>query len=550
MSTTKQRILVVGGVAGGASAATRARRMNEDAEIIVFEKDEYISFANCGMPYHIGGEIESRGKLLVATAALLHDRFRIEVRAFHEVRGIDREAKTLDVVNVQTQEVFTEAYDKLVLAPGASPLIPPIEGIDSNNIFTLRNMEDMDAILAFVQANAGRRVAIVGAGFIGIEMAEQFKHVGIEVSLVELQDQVLPPLDYEMAKPIERALEAGGIALHLGSGIDSIESADAQATALILSNGDRIEADAILLGMGVRPNTQLAQDAGLTIGKFGGISVNDYMQTSDEDIYAVGDVVEYRHAVLGIRLRVPLAGPANRAGRIAGEHAATGQSRAMKPVIGTAIVRAFEEVAVMTGLSVKQALQNDLDARSVTVVANHHAGYYPGAKPMFLKLVYEAGSGRVLGAQAIGKAGVDKRIDVIATAIGLGGTIEDLLGLDLAYAPPFGSAKDPVHMAAFAASNDLDGISPLVPSDFDLEGYQVLDVRNTNEVERQPLEGAIHIAVNDLRDRLDELDATRPTIVTCQSGLRAHTATRILKQHGFDEVHNLSGGMTMRSLGR
>ena len=547
-NTSTQRILIVGGVAGGASAATRARRMNEDAEIIVFEKDEYISFANCGMPYHIGGEIESRDKLLVATPALLFDRFRIQVRTFHEVRSIDIESNTIGGINLETQEPFTESYDKLILAPGASPLVPPIEGIQSSNIFTLRNMADMDRILSFVRAQAGSRVAIVGAGFIGIEMAEQLKHVGIDVSLIELQDQVLPPLDYEMARPIQKALEEGGIEVHLGSGIHAIESENGQATAVSLDNGDRVEVDAILLGMGVRPNTQLAQDAGLAIGQFGGISVNEYMQTSDADVYAVGDAVEYLHGVLGIHLRVPLAGPANRAGRIAGEHAATGHAHPMKPVIGTAIVRAFELSAAMTGLSIKQAKQNDLVARSVTITANNHAGYYPGAKPMLLKLVYEAQSGRVLGAQSVGEAGIDKRIDVIATAIALGASVEDLAGLDLVYAPPFGSAKDPVHMAAFAASNDLDGISPLVPFDADLEGYQVVDVRNPDEVERQPLEGAINIPMDALREGLAELDPARPTIVTCHSGLRAHTATRILKQHGFEEVSNLSGGMSVRGL--
>ena len=549
MSTqTKQRIVIVGGVAGGASAATRARRMNEQAEIIVFEKDEYVSFANCGMPYHIGGEIGEREKLLVATPALLHDRFQIDVRTFHEVQKINRETKTIEGINLKTEEPFVQPYDKLILAPGASPLVPPIDGVRSTNVFTLRNIADMDRILDFVEANFGRRVAVVGAGFIGIEMAEQLTHVGIEVSLVELEKQVLPPLDPEMAKSIQNALVEGGVELHLGAGVESIESEQDTAYAIILSNGERIEVDAIILGIGVRPNTFLAEKAGLALGTFGGISVNEYMQTSDKDIYAVGDAVEYEHRVLGIQMRVPLAGPANRAGRIAGEHAATNHAHPMKPVLGTAIVRAFEQIAAMTGLSMKQAKQNNLEARSVTICANHHAGYYPGAKSIKLKLVYEAKTGRVLGAQAIGESGVDKRIDVIATAIGMGATVEDVAGLDLVYAPPFGSAKDPIHMAAFAALNDLDGLTPLVPSDASLEQTQVLDVRNADEIERQPLEGAVCIPLNSLRDRMNELESTRSTIVVCQSGVRAHTATRILKQQGFDDVSTLSGGMTMREL--
>jgi NADPH-dependent 2,4-dienoyl-CoA reductase/sulfur reductase-like enzyme/rhodanese-related sulfurtransferase len=416
-------------------------------------------------------------------------------------------------------------------------------------VFSLRNLADMDRIIAFMQQNTGGRVAVIGAGFIGIEMAEQLQRIGADTVLVELQDQVLPPLDYEMAKPIQIALEKEGVSVKVGSGIQGLQSEDGQVvTCVQLDNGEELKVDAVILGIGVRPNTALAEAAGLEIGKTGGIAVNEFMQTSNPDVYAVGDAVEYRHGVLGIDMRVALAGPANRAGRTAGEHAATNAAHPAKPVLGTAVLRAFGCSAAMTGVSSKQATMNKFDARSVTIIANNHAGYFPGAAPMRLKLVYEAGTGRILGAQAVGADGVDKRIDVIATAISLGGTVEDLTGLDLCYAPPFGSAKDPVHMAAFAALNDLDGITPMVPSDANIGDAQVIDVRTDKEVKALPMEGAIHIPVDVLRSNLDQLDPAKSTIVVCQSGLRAHIATRILKQSGFTDVSDLTGGMAVRSM--
>lgn len=541
-------IVIVGGVAGGASAATRARRLNEDAEIILFEKDEHVSFANCGMPYHVGGEIEDRGKLLVTTPELLRDRVHIDVRPFHEVTTLNLDTKSVSGTNHATDTEFTQTFDKLILAPGASPLVPRIPGVDSDNVFTLRNLADMDRIIAQLKLKSAQTVAVIGAGFIGIEMAEQLVRIGAQPVVVELQNQVLPPLDPEMAKPVQQALEENGVRVALGSGIKGFNTEGSSVTAVELENDKVIEADIVLLGMGVRPNTKLAVDAGLTIGEFGGIRVNEFMQTSNPDVYAVGDAVEYRHGVLDIDMRIPLAGPANRAGRIAGEHSASGNAHPMKPVLGTAILRVFETAAAMTGLSEKQAAFNKIDARAVTIIANDHAGYFPGATPMRLKLVYEAGSGKVFGAQAVGQNGVDKRIDVIATAIAMKATVEDISGFDLVYAPPFGSAKDPLHMAAFAAMNDLDGLTPVIKTDADLEGYQILDVRNPDEIECQPCDGAVTIPLNDLRDRIGELDLEKPTAVVCQSGLRAHTATRILKQSGFQDVRNVSGGMSMRGL--
>ena len=478
-------IVIVGGVAGGASAATRARRMNEQARIIMFEKDAYVSFANCGLPYYLGGEIQERAKLLVATPELFEKRFRIEVRTRQEVTAIDRAAKMVTVENHVTGVVYREHYDKLILAPGANPLTPPLPGLNARGVFTLRNLDDTDRIAAALPQT--RRAVVVGGGFIGLEVAEQFCARGIEVTLVEMLPQVLPLLDPEMAEPLHREIEAHGVRLELGRGIAAVKETGGAASAVILTDGTWLPGDLVLLGLGVRPSTRLAADAGLQIGASGGIATDDYMRTSDPDIYAVGDAAEYAYAPTGTRLRVALAGPANRTGRLAGEHAATGSARPSPMVYGTSIVRVFGKAAGITGLSLRAARKAGLDARAVHITGNHHAGYFPGAEQMVLKLVYENGSGRVLGAQAVGGAGIDKRLDVIATLMYFWGTVHQLAELDLAYAPPFGSAKDPVHMAAFAAQNDLDGLAPLLQPDADLAGYQVVDVRDPEEIAKLPL---------------------------------------------------------------
>jgi NADPH-dependent 2,4-dienoyl-CoA reductase/sulfur reductase-like enzyme/rhodanese-related sulfurtransferase len=551
MKTPELTIAIVGGVAGGASAATRARRMNEHANIILFEKDQHVSFANCGLPYYIGGEIDQRDKLLVAPQELLEQRFQLDVRTRQEVLRIERKSKTLTVVDHTKGTEYQQHYDKLILSPGARPLVPPLEGVEAKNVFTLRNLEDTDHIYAAVEGSKTKRAVVVGAGFIGLEMVEQLLERGFEVTLAEMQPQILPLLDPEMVQPLQQDLTARGVRLLLGDGIERVLVDDAgKATGVQLQSGTTAEGDLVILGLGVRANTQLAEQAGLEIGKTGGITTNRFLQTNDPDIYAVGDVAEYPFGPTGTSMRIALAGPANRSGRIAGEHAATGASAPIADVLGTAIVRLFDQAVAVTGLSLALARRLDVEARSVTIVANHHAGYFPGAMPLTLKLVYEPETGRVLGAQAVGHAGIDKRIDVIATAMAMKATVRDLAGLDLAYAPPFGAAKDPIHMAAFAACNQLDGVEDFVPADADLSDKQVLDVRTRAEVKKTPLaevEGAVNIPLDELRDRLDELDRDRPTVVSCGVGLRAHVAVRILKQHGFGDVANLSGGATLRN---
>jgi NADPH-dependent 2,4-dienoyl-CoA reductase/sulfur reductase-like enzyme/rhodanese-related sulfurtransferase len=540
-------ILIVGGVAGGASAAARARRMNEDARIIIFERDSYVSFANCGLPYYLGGEIKDRDALLIAKPALFKRRFDIEVRTRHLVTAIDREAKSVTVTDLEADASYEMTYDKLILAPGADPIEPPIPGVEAGGVFTLRNLEDTDRIAEAMPE--AQRAVVVGGGYVGLETAEQFRRRGLEVALVEMQPQVLPLHDPEMVEPLHRQLEFNGVHLELGNGIASIEEQGGRVTAAVLADGTRLPADLILLGIGVRPNTGLAEAAGIELGQSRGIATDEFMRTSDPDVYAVGDVAEYTYGPTGTRLRVPLAGPANRTGRLAGEHAATGRSREAPAAWGTSIVRVFGTSAGLTGLSLKAATATGYQANATHVIANHHAGYYPGAQAMIVKLVFEEGTGKVLGAQACGGEGVDKRLDIVATAMHFGGTVHDLAELDLAYAPPFGSAKDPVHMAAFAAQNHLDGLAPVVQPDIDLCPYQTLDVRSAAEVEALPLAGCddvVNIPLDKLRDRLDELDPSLPTVVACRSGLRSYVATRILKQHGFKAVYNLSGAAAMR----
>ena len=543
--------MIVGGVAGGASAATRARRMNESAEIILLEKDEYVSFANCGLPYHIGEEIVDRGQLLVASKELLERRFRLDVRVRHEATAVNRAAKTVTVRNLSTGEDTQLSYDKLILSPGAAPFVPPIPGKDASGVFTLRNVADMDHIKASVDDSETKTAIVVGAGFIGLEVVEQLVNRGFQVALAEMQPQVLPPFDAEMVEPIQCALQANGVGFYAGDGIKAILTDDMNvATGIELSSGQQIKSNLVILGLGVRPNTQLALDAGLNIGKTGGILTNRWLQTNDPDIYAVGDASEYVTCPTDSSMRVALAGPANRAGRLAGEHAATGSCHPIANVLGTAIVRVFDQTAGMTGLSLKAATRFGVNATSVTVVTGQHAGYFPGATPLTLKLVFDPTDGRVLGAQAVGKDGVDKRIDVIATAMTFKATVQDLAGLDLCYAPPFGSAKDPVHQAAFAACNHLAGVDTFIPADADLSDAQLVDVRTSDEVKKSPLAGgghAVNIPVDDLRDRIGELDASRKTVVSCGVGVRAHVAARILRQHGFDNVRNLSGGATVRN---
>lgn len=541
----------MGGVAGGASAATRARRMNESAEIIILEKDQYVSFANCGLPYYIGGEIIERGKLLVATAEFLRRRFKLDVRTRQEARSIDRKNRTVEVFDHEQQQSYQLEYDKLILAPGAAPITPPLDGLSAEGVYTLRNMADTDQIQSAVSRSRKKQAAVIGSGFIGLEMVEQLERRGFRVGLAELQPHILPLLDPEISRPLLDELTSHGVSVHTGDGIQKVLTDESGAACGVqLASGTVIEADLVILGLGVRPQTQLATQAGLALGSSGGIATNSWMQTSDPNIYAVGDAAEYPYGPLDSQMRVALAGPANRAGRLAGEHAAMGTSAAMAPVFGTSIVRVFEISAGITGLSASSAKRSGIAARSVTVIANHHAGYYPGAQPLTLKLTYAPESGRILGAQAVGREGVDKRLDVIATAMAFRGTVRDLAGLDLAYAPPFGSAKDPIHQAAFAACNQLDGLEDFVEPDADLSRMQVIDVRTAGEVHDRPLKSAPHainVPLDELRDRLNELDSMAATVVCCGVGVRGHVAARILKQSGFVDVSNLTGGATLRN---
>jgi NADPH-dependent 2,4-dienoyl-CoA reductase/sulfur reductase-like enzyme/rhodanese-related sulfurtransferase len=531
------RLLIVGGVAGGASAAARARRLDENAEIVVFERGPDVSFANCGLPYYVGEVIADRQKLLVASAEMLRQRLMLDVRTRHSVESIDRTAKTLQVRDLDRGTVSTERYDKLIFAPGAAPLRPPIPGIDLPNLFTLRNLVDVDRIKERVDRGA-RRVVVVGAGFIGLELVENFVARGVETTLVELQDQVLPPFDREMTTPILDALHQHGVKVLLGKSAAGFEK-DGDGLVVQLNSGELLPADIVVLGIGVRPENKLAVDAGLSVGPRGGIQVNEHMQTSDPDVYAVGDAVEILDFVTQQPTQVPLAGPANRQGRIAADHAMGRPSR-FRGSQGTAILGAFGVVAATTGASEKTLLRLGRPHRRIYVHPGHHAGYYPGAEGMTIKLLFEEPTGKILGAQIVGGAGVDKRIDVLAVAIQAGMTVFDLEEVELAYAPQFGSAKDPVNMAGFVAAGLLRGEHPQVGAD-ELDGRLLLDVRTAKEHASGRIPGSRHIPVDELRDRLDELPRDRPIAAFCQVGQRGYLATRILLQHGFNAA-NLGGG--------
>ena len=541
------KLVIVGGVAGGASAAARARRLSEDAEIVVLERGPDVSFANCGLPYYVGGEIAPRDKLLVAKPKLLRERFRLDVRTRSSVEAIDRQAKKVRVKELDTGREYEETYDALILAPGATPLRPPIPGIDLPNVLTLRNLDDVDRIKARVDSDA-KRVVVVGAGFIGLELAENFVKRGVETVVVELQSQVLPPLDPEMTVPIVEALTSRGVRVILGDSANAFEAAGG-GVAVKLKSGEILPADLVILGVGVRPENKLAVDAGLDVGQRGGIRVSESMQTSDPAIWAVGDAVEIRDVVTGAAAQVPLAGPANRQGRIAAAAILRGDSRPVARYRGTqatAIVGVFDRVAAITGASEKVLARANLPYRKIYVHPADHAGYYPGAEQMTLKLLFAPDTGRVLGAQAVGGHGVDKRIDVIAVAIQAGMTVFDLEEMELCYAPQFGSAKDAVNMAGFVAAGLVRGDHPQADMATALDGPPddqtiLLDVRTPKEFAEGHLPGAVNIPVDDLRGRLGELSKDRQILAYCQVGMRGYIATRILLQKGFD-VANLGGG--------
>lgn len=542
-----KRVLIVGGVAGGMSAATRLRRLDESAEIVVFERGPFVSFANCGLPYHLGGEIADRGKLIVQSPQRLRQVFRLDVRANTEVVSIDRTAKTVIARHVITGEEITERYDDLILATGASAVIPPTPGLRRPGHFTLRTIPDMDGVMDWITKRDAKAALILGGGFIGLEAAEQLHRRGLSVTVVEKNPQVLTPLDPEMAAHVHLELKRHGVRLALGNPVERFEDAGpgetAAASVAVLADGTRLPADVVIVGVGVRPESKLAREAGLEVGPTGGVKVDGRMQTSDPHIYAVGDVVEVTHGVTGTPAVIPLGGPANRQGRIAADNVA-GREAHYRGTLGTAVVRVFDTTAAVVGANEALLTRTGTPFQAVHLHPNSHAGYYPGAKPIALKVLFHPESGRLLGAQAVGEDGVDKRIDVIATALFAGLTVDDLAELELCYAPPFGSAKDPVNLAGMAAQNVTAGLVRVaqwheVPA-LVAAGAVVVDVREPAERDGGVIPGSLSIPLGDLRDRLGELPKEKELLVHCASGQRSYNACRVLTQHGYT-CRNLTG---------
>lgn len=536
------KIIIVGGVAGGMSAATRLRRLMEDAEIIVLEKGPFVSFANCGLPYYVSGEIADRDALLVQTPDSLKARFNLDVRPFHEVTSISPENKIVTIKN--EQGTVEEGYDKLILSPGAKPLIPEMAGLaEADNVYSLRNVPDLDQIMEALEARPAK-ATVIGAGFIGLEMAENLKARGLEVTVIEKAPHVLPPLDEEMAAFVQNELIKNGVRVITG---ESAESFSEQGKKITLTNGEVVESDVTILSVGVRPENTLANQAGLATGLGGGIVVDENYQTSEPDIFAVGDAIVVKQQVSGNDALISLASPANRQGRQVADIIA-GLKRTNRGSIGTAIVRVFDLAAAATGLSERVVKQLGLDYQVVHVSGKDHAGYYPGASDLTLKLIFDPTTGKIYGAQGVGANGIDKRIDILATAIKGGLTIFDLPELEFTYAPPFGSAKDPVNMLGYAAINLSEGLSDSIQWYQLMEeqgnGSQLLDVRNTEELANGRFPDAVNIPLNQLRERLSELDSTKNYIVSCHSGLRSYVAERLLKQKGF-KVRNLDGAFAL-----
>lgn len=556
------KIVIIGGVAGGASAAARARRLSEDAEIIMFERGPFVSFANCGLPYHIGGDIQERSKLLLQTPESFLARFNVDVRVMNEVVSINRQDKTVTVNNLLDGSEYQESYDFLLLSPGAGPVVPPIPGIDNPLTHSLRNIPDMDRIIKTIETNKVEHATVVGGGFIGLEMMEAFHQLGVKTTLVEIADQVMTPVDREMAGFAHAEIREKGIDLRLGVALSSVEYIANQSVAnteageddthqhlqgkltLSLNNGDQLDTDILIMAIGVRPETKLAQEAGLQIGALGGIYTNEYMQSSDPSIYAVGDAVEEKDFVTGEQTLVPLAGPANRQGRMAADNM-LGRQETYQGTQGTAICKFFDLAVASTGKNEKQLKRENIAYEKVYVHTASHASYYPGAETVSFKMLFDPLTGKILGAQAVGKDGVDKRIDVMAVAQRAGMTVEQLQHLELTYAPPYGSAKDVINQAAFVANNIIKGDATAIHFDEidNLSENQVLlDVRNPGELESVGfIKGAINIPVDQLRQRMNELPKDKEIVIYCQVGLRGNVAYRQLVNSGF-KARNLLGG--------
>lgn len=541
--------IIIGGVAGGATAAARIRRADESAEIVLIEKGKYISYANCGLPYYVGGVIKEREKLFVQTPESFGRRFNIDVRVENEVVGIDTVGKRISVRRIDGTE-YTEHYDKLLLSPGSAPMCPPIKGIETEGIFTLRNVEDTDRIKNYLDTHAVRDAVVVGGGFIGLEMAENLHNAGIPVSIIEMAEQVMAPVDFSIASHVHRHLLDKGMSLYLRQGVERFERLN-NRIAVYLSSDEKIEADMVLLSIGVRPVTDLAVKAGIDLGERG-IKVNAFLETSAPDVYAVGDAIEFTHPLTGKPWLNYLAGPANRQGRIVADNMVFGNQTEYEGAIGTAIAKVFDLVVGTTGLPAKRLKQMGVDYRSSTTVSLSHAGYYPGAFPLTLKLTFSPTDGRLFGAQCVGNDGVDKRIDQVAQIIKQGGTVYDLIKTEQCYAPPFSSAKDPIAIAGYAASNIISGAMPVIDwrklRDTDRSQVLLLDVRTPAEFELGTIEGAVNIPLDDLRERICEIPRNKKIVIFCAVGLRGYLAQRILMGRGYADVWNLSGGYQIYSL--
>lgn len=538
------KVVIIGGVAGGATAAARIRRLDEQAEIVVLERSGFVSYANCGLPYYIGGVIQDQEELTLQTPESFWDRFHIDVRVGHEVTAIDPAAKTVTGKNLATGETFAESYDKLLLSPGAKPLKPPLPGLDSPRLFTLRTVEDTLAIRAFVEEHKPRRAVMAGGGFISLEVAENLAELGVEVTVVQRLPHLMPPLDYDMASFLHNHMRAKGVRVLLDTAVSGF-SQQGQTITTLVEGGDPIPADLAILAIGVAPESTLAKEAGLVLGQRGGIAVNDRMETSHPDIYAVGDAVEITHLVTGEKTRIALAGPANKQGRVAADNICGGDSR-YPGAQGSSVLKLFDLTVAATGLNEGTAQAAGLDYETVILSPLSHAGYYPGGTVMTMKVLYEKGSLRLLGAQIVGGDGVDKRLDVLATAMQAGLTVTALKELDLAYAPPFSSAKDPVNMAGFMAENLEVGLVKQftwqqvdsLPRD---GSVNLVDVRTPEEYADGHAPGFVNIPVDQLRQRLGEIDPSKPVYLICQSALRSYLACRVLEQRGYTASH-LAGG--------
>jgi NADPH-dependent 2,4-dienoyl-CoA reductase/sulfur reductase-like enzyme/rhodanese-related sulfurtransferase len=538
------KYVVIGAVAGGASAAARLRRLDEQAEIIMFEKGEYVSYANCGLPYYIGEVIQERNKLFVQTAASFKSRFNIDVRISTEVIAIDPIQKMVSAKNLLTGEEYQESYDKLVLSPGAEPIRPPLNGINLPGIYTLRNVADTDYIKSFVQKHKTSKVVVIGAGFIGLEMAENLHDLGMKVSIIEMGNQILAPVDYPIAALVQQHIRSKGVDLRLSTAVTGFEALE-NGVKVLFKDGTSIDAEMVLLSIGVRPDTKLASMAGLNLGAAKGIWVNKFLQTSNPDIYAVGDAIEFANPITGQSMNTYLAGPANKQGRIAANNIVLGNKSQYHGAINTAIVKVFDMTVATSGTASKHLKNAGIKHIVSTNHSGSHAGYYPGAKQMAIQIAFSPEDGKIYSAQIAGQEGVDKRIDILSSLIQRGSNIAELVEFEHAYAPPYSSAKDPVNMAGFVAENILldrlrvfywDQVSQLPETAF------LLDVRTIAEFEAEHIPTAINIPVDEIRDRMQEIPTNRPIYIYCEAGLRGYLAQRILRQTGYENVANLSGG--------